>query len=491
MPAEPVPLRQSNLSRLPARVRVPTYPRFRDAQDILHIGVGGFHRAHQAVYLDDLLHLEPGWRLVGVGILPQDARMRDVLREQDFLYTDVERDASGDSARIIGSIEEFCLGPEDREQVLERLAAENTKIISLTITEGGYFVNQGTGAFDATNSDIQYDLSHPSEPKTTFGYLAEALDRRRRAGRGPCTLMSCDNLQSNGEVLRKMLLSFCELRDPDLRNWLEQNGTFPNCMVDRITPATTEAHRKLLADEFGIVDGWPVMPETFRQWVIEDHFVQGRPAWEKVGAQITGEVLPYEKMKLRLLNASHQAICYVGLLLGYESADQAMADPQIPVLMRRMMDEEVTPILPPVPGIDLTAYKAALVERFANLAVKDQLVRIATEGSARIPKFVLPSILDELEVNGPIRLLSFTVASWIQFLRGVDDSGKPLTIIEPLADLVRPKAALEDPTALIQVNSLFGDVLPRTERFTGLINEFSSVFRTRGAREALTLALER
>ena len=219
--------------------------------------------------------------------------------------------------------------------------------------------------------------------------------------------------------------------------------------------------------------------------------MQGRQAWEKVGVQITGDVLPYEKMKIRLLNASHQAICYVGLLLGYESADQAMADPQIPVLMRRMMDEEVTPILPPVPGIDLTAYKASLVERFANPAVKDQLVRIATEGSARIPKFVVPSILDELEVNGPIRLLSFTVASWIQFLRGVDDFGKPLTIIEPLVGLVRPKAALEDSMALIQVNALFGDVLPRTERFVGLIKEFSQVFRTRGAREALTLALER
>jgi mannitol 2-dehydrogenase len=186
---------------------VPTYPRFQAAQDIVHIGVGGFHRAHQAVYLDDLLHLETGWRLVGIGILPQDARMRDVLREQDFLYTVVERDASGDSARIIGSIEEFCLGPENREQVLNRLASENTRIISLTITEGGYFVNQGTGAFDAANADIQHDLSHPSEPKTTFGYLAEAFARRRRAGRGPCTLLSCDNLQGNGEVLRKMLLA--------------------------------------------------------------------------------------------------------------------------------------------------------------------------------------------------------------------------------------------------------------------------------------------
>jgi mannitol 2-dehydrogenase len=491
MPTEAVPLRQSNLSRLLANIRVPTYPRFRAAQDIVHIGVGGFHRAHQAVYLDDLLHLEPGWRLVGIGILPQDARMRDVLREQDFLYTVVERDASGDSARIIGSIEDFYLGTEGREQVLERLAAENTRIISLTITEGGYFVNQGTGEFDAANPDIQHDLSHPSEPKTTFGYLAEAFARRRATGRGPCTLLSCDNLQGNGGVLRKMLLSFCELRDASLRNWLEQNGTFPNSMVDRITPATTDAHRALLAREFGIADDWPVMPETFRQWVIEDHFVQGRPAWEKVGVQITEDVLPYEKMKIRLLNASHQAICYVGLLLGYDSADKAMADPQIPVLMRRMMDEEVTPILPPVPGIDLTVYKASLIERFANPAVKDQLVRIATEGSARIPKFVVPSILDELEVNGPIRLLSFTVASWIQFLRGLDDFGKPLTIIEPLADLVRPKAALDSPTALIKVSSLFGDVLPRTERFTASIKEFSHVFRTRGAREALTLALSK
>ncbi|MBV8101933.1 MAG: mannitol dehydrogenase family protein, partial [Verrucomicrobia bacterium] len=302
------PLRQANLHSLPPEVGVPTYNRKEVGQSICHVGVGGFHRAHQAVYADDLLqkgkNLE--WGLCGIGLLPHDSRIRDVLQDQDYLYTVVERELGHDQARIIGSIVNFLYAPENRETVLQKLASPETKIVSMTITEGGYYLNQATGEFDDQHPDIKHDLEHPEEPNCSFGYLIEALNRRRQRGQPPFTIMSCDNVQSNGHVSQKMLMAFAELRDPTIRNWLERNGAFPNSMVDRITPATTDAHREFVREKFGIDDAWPVVPEGFRQWVIEDHFLHGRPAWEEAGAEMTSDVLPYEKMKMRLLNASHQ-----------------------------------------------------------------------------------------------------------------------------------------------------------------------------------------
>jgi mannitol 2-dehydrogenase len=332
-------LNEKNLSLLEPSVAVPSYDRSKVGQSIAHIGVGGFHRAHQAVYADDLFHLsgESQWGLCGVGLLKHDARIRDVMLAQDCLYTVVERGAHGEKARIIGSIVNFLYGPGNTQEVIEKLASADRRIVSLTITEGGYYVHQGTGEFDAQHPDIQHDLAEPSEPICSFGYLLEALNRRRTRGMPPFTVMSCDNLQSNGDIIKKMLLAFAELRDPKLHNWLVENCAFPNSMVDRITPATTDEHRTLVKEEFGIDDGWPVMCEPFKQWVIEDHFPLGRPAWEQVGAQMTSDVLPYEKMKLRLLNASHQAMCYIGMLLGYEFAHEAMSDAQISKLVETMM----------------------------------------------------------------------------------------------------------------------------------------------------------
>jgi mannitol 2-dehydrogenase len=257
----------------------------------------------------------------------------DALLSQDCLYTLVERSQQGDKARVVGSIVDFLFACDDKEAVLQRMASGQTKIVSMTITEGGYYVHSGTGEFDAQHPDIQHDLAHPQQPTCSFGFLLEALDRRRKAGQPPFTLMSCDNIQGNGDVLKKMLLAFAELRDPVLANWLARNGLFPNSMVDRITPATTDEHRQLVQDTFGIDDAWPVMTEPFKQWVIEDQFVQGRPAWESVGAQLVTDVLPYEKMKLRLLNASHQALCYIGLLFGYEFVHQTMEDADIRTLV--------------------------------------------------------------------------------------------------------------------------------------------------------------
>ncbi len=485
-------LGSASLKQLAGDVQVPSYDRRGLPHSIVHMSVGGFHRAHQAVYLDDLLGRgEREWAICGVGLLPQDDRMRDALRSQDCLYTVVERSAAGDRARVIGSIVEYLFAPAERELVLERMAAPTCRIVSLTITEGGYYINQGTGEFNAAHPDIQHDLSHPHAPTCSFGYLAEALDRRRGRGLPPFTIQSCDNLQNNGEVARRMFLAFAGQRDPSLRGWLEERGAFPNAMVDRITPATTDEHRAMVKEKFGIADGWPVVTEPFKQWVIEDHFPLGRPAWEQVGAQMTSDVLPYEKMKIRLLNASHQALCYIGMLLGQRYAHETMADEDIRRLVEHMMEVEVTPLLPEVPGIDLGAYKRTLVERFANPTLRDQLARIGTEGSARIPKFVLPSIEEQLARGGPIQALTFTVAAWFRYLTGTDDAGAALPINDPLADELtrRARAGREDPRALLGLRELFGDTLPRSAAFTALLERDLRALYRDGPRRALAECL--
>ncbi|MBV8225067.1 MAG: mannitol dehydrogenase family protein, partial [Verrucomicrobia bacterium] len=298
---------------------------------------------------------------------------------------------------------------------------------------------------------------------------------------------SCDNLQGNGEMIKRMLLAFAELRDPTLHNWLQQNCAFPNSMVDRITPATTDEHRALVREKFGIDDGWPVMTEPFKQWVIEDHFPLGRPAWQKAGAQMTLDVLPYEKMKLRLLNASHQALCYIGMLLGYEFAHEAMADPQIRKLVEDMMEIEVTELIPPVPGVDLTEYKKTLIERFANPAIRDQLARIGTEGSARIPKFVLPSIEERLERGGPIRNLSFTVACWFRYLTGKDDEGHDLPINDPMSKMLCEAAVSggKDPQKLLSIHQVFSERLASAPRFVAEVRDALESLYDKGARATL------
>ena len=486
-------LNAANLNLLDPKIQVPKYDRQKVGQSIMHVGVGGFHRAHQALYMDDLFHQggDPHWGYCGVGLLKHDARIRDVMGSQDCLYTLVERSLQGDKARIIGSIVNFLFAPDDPQKVIEQMASAETRIISLTITEGGYYIDQSTGEFNEKHPDIQYDLAHPHEPRCSFGYLLEAFDRRRIRGLPPVTLMSCDNIQSNGEVAKKMLTAFAELRDPVFRNWLTENVIFPNSMVDRITPATTDEHRTLVKEKFGIDDGWPVMTESFKQWVIEDHFVQGRPAWELVGAQMTTDVLPYEKMKLRLLNASHQALCYIGMLLGKQLVHETMADHDIQTLVAKMMDHEVTPLLSAVPGVDLTEYKKTLIERFANPAIRDQLSRIGIYGSSGIPKFVLPSVEEQLQRKGPIKLLSFTVASWFRYLGGLDESGKEMPMLDPMAPILREraKAAGKDARKLLAMREIFTEELANSPSFVQQVSETLESFYANGARSTLAKSI--
>jgi mannitol 2-dehydrogenase len=468
---------------------VPAYDRQGVTQSIVHIGVGGFHRAHQAVYLDDLLHMpgNSGWGICGIGLLSQDSRMRDALLPQNCLYTVVECSAAGEHARVIGSLLNFLYAPEDPQAAIEKMTSPECRIVSLTITEGGYYLNQGTGEFDYSHPDIVHDLRHPDEPCCSFGYLAEALGRRRRRGLPPFTVMSCDNLQHNGDVTKKMILAFVERRDPALSKWLAENCAFPNSMVDRITPATTKEHRAMVRQKFGIDDAWPVVTEPFKQWVIEDCFPNGRPPWEQAGAQVTSDVLPYEKMKIRLLNASHQAMCHAGRLLGYQYVHETMADPHIRKLVTTLMDVEVTPLLPEVHGIDLEAYRKTLIERFANPAIRDQLSRIGMEGSARIPKFILPSIHEQLARAGPIKMLSLILACWFRCLRETDEHGKELPIIDPLADKLRECARRggADPRGLLGISELFGDVLPESQVFVSEVSHALRSLYEKGARATL------
>ncbi|MFO7167390.1 MAG: mannitol dehydrogenase family protein [Chloroflexota bacterium] len=485
-------LSQATLAAFAGRAAVPTYDRSRLAPAIVHIGVGGFHRAHQAVYLDDLAGqgITLDWGERGVGLLPGDRRMADALIPQDCLYTLVTRDAAGDSARVIGSMTGYLFAPESPARALDLLADPATRIVSLTITEGGYNVDSVTGRFDADNPAIQADLRSPDRPATVFGYICAALDRRRRAGTPPFTVLSCDNLQGNGAIARTAVTAFARLRDEGLASWIEANVAFPNAMVDRITPQTTDADRALVAEAFGIEDAWPVMCEPFMQWVIEDTFCNGRPPLEEVGVQIVSDVHPYETMKLRLLNASHQAMGYLGYLAGYRYIHDVMADADFQTFIARLMAEEVAPLLPPVPGVDLAAYQRTLLERFANPKIRDQVTRICTDGSDRMPKFLLPSLAEALAQGRPHRLLTLAVAGWMRYLRGVDEAGQEIPIADRLADELRARAAegRGDPRPLLGLRSVFGD-LGGNDAF---VSELAAALReldARGAKATLSAYL--
>ena len=485
-------LSQAKLGALEPTVARPTYDRAQLRPAIVHIGVGGFHRAHQGLYLDDLAEqrITTEWGERGIGLLPGDRRMADVLSAQDYLYTVVERGAAGDVARVVGSLVGYVFAPAERQRALQILADPATRIVSLTITEGGYNVDDVTRIFDVNNPAVRADAQRPTEPQTVFGYITAALRRRRDAGVTPCTVLSCDNLQGNGAIARTAFVSFARMQDSALADWIDANVAFPNAMVDRITPQTTDADRTMLAETFGVADGWPVMTEPFRQWVIEDKFCNGRPPLEQVGVQIVPDVHPYETMKLRLLNASHQAMAYLGYLAGYRYADEVMGDIDFRTLIARFMDAEVTELLPPVPGIDLTEYKRTLLDRFANPKIKDTLARLATDGSDRMPKFVVPSLVEALEQGRPHRLLTLVVAAFMRYLRGIDEQGQPITLNDARAGELQPlaQASRTDPRPLLAVRRVFGDLVDQ-EAWIAEANQAIRELDEQGARAAVRAAL--
>jgi mannitol 2-dehydrogenase len=469
-------------------IPTPTYDRSRLRPGIVHVGIGGFHRAHQAMYIDAWANTGDerayDWGICGVGVMPGDARMRDVLSAQDGLYTLVLKDADGTwEPRVIGSILDYLLAPDDPDAVVEQMAAEQTKIVSLTVTEGGYNVHPVTGEFDQTNQAVQADLVPGATPTTTFGLVVEGLARRRARGLEPFTVMSCDNIQGNGDVAAKMFTAFARLRDPELGDWMAASVRFPNSMVDRITPVTTDDDRRAVVERFGIEDGWPVVCEPFTQWVLEDDFSLGRPAVERVGVQVVDDVTPYELMKLRLLNASHQALCYFGYLAGYRLVHDVAQDRLFADFLLAYMEREGSPTLAPVPGIDLAEYRQTLIARFSNAQVRDTVARLCAESSDRIPKWLLPVIRENLAAGRDVRLAAAVVASWARYAEGIDEQGEPIVVVDRLADTLtaRARQQRDDPLAFVEDRELFGDLIDHEAFVTAYTDTLSSLYE-RGSR---------
>jgi mannitol 2-dehydrogenase len=466
-------------------VHKPSYVRSELTVGIVHFGVGGFHRAHQALVIDRLLNqdLATDWAICGVGLLPGDRRMQQVLQSQDCLYTLVEKAPDGTrEARVVGSIVDYLYAPDDVEAVLEKLADPNIRIVSLTVTEGGYNISPVTGEFDLDNPSVVADLRPDAVPQTTFGLVTEAFRRRRDRGVGAFTVMSCDNIQENGAVAQRAFTTFARAKDAELAAWIERESRFPNSMVDRITPVTTDEDRTEIHEQFGVDDGWPVVAEPFFQWVLEDAFVAGRPPVEQAGVQVVEDVEPYELMKLRLLNASHQAIAYFGHLSGYRYAHEAAQDPVFAQFLLNYMNSEAIPTLRPVPGIDLDDYTHTLIERFSNAEVKDTIARLCAESSDRIPKWLVPVIKDNLAHDRPVRISAAIVASWARYAEGVDEHGQPIKVVDRLADSLTAtaKTQRDDPTAFIRNRELFGDLVDHA-RFVEAYEEALDSLHSRGA----------
>jgi mannitol 2-dehydrogenase len=479
------PLNSQTVRTLHPAIGVPGYERTELATGIVHFGVGGFHRSHEAMYVDRLLNqgLAAGWAICGVGTLPSDRSMQQALDAQNCLYTLVLKGTDGDvEPRVIGSISRYLLAPSAPEAVLAQLTDPSTRIVSLTITEGGYPVSDVTGEFEE-NPGVVSDLAAGAVPGTVFGLVAEALDRRRTSGTRGFTIVSCDNITGNGDIAQRSFIGYARLKNPDLAQWMDDNVEFPNSMVDRITPVTTDNDRRDLSDRFDIQDAWPVVAEPFEQWVLEDRFVDGRPPLEDAGVQFVDDVEPYELMKLRLLNASHQVLSYLGYLAGYRHVHEVCQDQSFSQMLMRYMAREATPTLSPVPGIDLADYRRTLLSRFANPNIGDSLARNCTDGSDRITKFVLPVIRHQLAHGGDISVAVTAVAGWARYVEGVDEQGRPIDVVDRRRAQLAPYAARQhvDPEALLAVGDVFGD-LGEQPKFVEAYRAALGALHERGAR---------
>jgi fructuronate reductase/mannitol 2-dehydrogenase len=479
-------LEHSGTGRSSTRVRLPTYDRTALAPGIVHIGVGGFHRAHQGVFLDQLAEqrISNDWGVVGVGL--RSGKGRRELLSQDCLYTGGERAPDRVGARVVGALLDYLYGPEDRAAVLAALANRATKIVSLTVTGNGYGVDP-TGQLDLDDPSIARDLARPKQPVSMLGYLTESLRVRREAGIAPFTVLSCDNIPRNGATARNAVISFASLRDEGLASWIEENVAFPASVVDRITPEATASHRRLLEAEFGVRDRDPVVSEDYLQWVVTDEFCNGRPPLEEVGAQFVTDVTPYELHKKRLLNGSHCALGYLGYLCGYERIDEAVSDPSIGRFAEALMDE-VGPLLPDIMGVDLSGYKRTLLTRFANPRIGDRLQRLCGRGSTKMPAYLLPSLTEAIERGLPHDKLTLAVAAWIRYLRGIDFDGNRIEVKDEMRATLQPLARSGDLQSLLQVRSVFG-ALGENDAFVARLEEALHGLDRRGPAAAIEACL--
>lgn len=440
-------------------VQMPGYDRSKLTPGIVHIGLGNFHRAHMAVYLDDLFAKGKSldWAILGAGVREGDARMRDALLAQDCLSTVIELDPNGKSARRIGAMIGFIEVQPDNAALITAMAKPEIRIVSLTVTEGGYFIDPATGEFDPTAPEIAADAANPH--RTAFGAIIAALKLRRAAGLAPFTVMSCDNLPGNGHVAQAAVCGLARLSDPMLAEWIKANVAFPNGMVDRITPATGPRERAM-AEAFGLSDPVPVTCEPFRQWVLEDHFPAGRPALDAVGVTFTPHVHAYEAMKIRILNGGHATIAYPGGLLDIEYVHEAMAHPLILAFLNKLETTEIIPTIAPVPNTDLTEYYAQIVERFSNPEVADTERRLCLDGSNRQPKFIVPPLRDRLAAGQSCDGLALVSALWCRYCTGTSDHGTHIPPNDPNWDALQATALLAQSNPQIWLNqrTIYGDL---------------------------------
>jgi mannitol 2-dehydrogenase len=484
-----VPLSTQTLAALAGRLRVPTYDRAALTPAVVHFSVGGFHRAHQLVYFDDLAELGiTDWGVIGVGL--RSPAMRDALRPQDHLYTVVERSSEGERARVIGSMIDYHYAPESPETVLAVLTDERTRLVTMTVTGNAYRIDAHSGEF-APDDAVLADLADPHHPRSLFGYIVEALDVRRRTGLRPFTVLSCDNMQQNGEAARAAVVGFAQLRDEVLARWIADNVAFPGSMVDRITPSTSEQDREEVTRTFGVDDRWPVITERFSQWVMEDAFCNDRPPLEQVGVQFVPDVGDHELVKTRLLNASHSALGHLGSLAGLTRVDEVMADPVLRRYMSRLIAEEIAPLLPSPAGVDLAGYQHSLLQRFADPSIGDRLDRLCRRGSSKVPLYLLPSLSTALTEGRPSRLLTLAVAGWCRYLQGLDLEGRRLDIVDERAEELGrlARAGGTDPRPLLAVTSVFGD-LGNDPAFVAAVADLLVQFELRGVRATVAAALD-
>jgi fructuronate reductase len=482
-------LSAATLNRLPDTIARPAYDRSSLSTGIVHLGIGAFHRAHQAACTHRLLARDPRWGILGASLLRADTH--DSLAPQDWLYTLALRDGNGDQAEVIGTLTGILVAPRDPATLVARMAAPDVRIVTLTVTEKAYRRHAATGALDADDAAIRRDLRALERPETVPGLLLAALRSRRAAGLEPFTILCCDNLPSNGAAVKRILTDFANLAEPGLGRWIEDSVACPACMVDRIVPATTDTDRAAIGSLLGMEDAWPVIAEPFLQWVIEDDFPLGRPEWEAAGAEFVRDVRPYEEMKLRLLNGSHSSIAYLGQLAGWRTVAEAMREPALVRHVQALMQELATTLHMPA-GTDIPSYCAALLARFRNPALLHATAQIAMDGSQKLPQLLLQCAEARLAAGQGVHRIALGIAAWMRFCQGHADDGAALPLEDPMADRLRALAqragnapALAD--ALFGVREIFPAGLVQAAPFRSAVVAALETLMARGARETLRI----
>lgn len=477
----------ATLPTLPATVQRPAFDPAAVMIGIVHLGLGAFHRAHQAVFTDDVLAHDPRWGILGVSM--KTPRATGALAVQDGLYTVLTKGSDGTSARVIGALRATAFAGSDAAALVGRLADPRVTVVTLTVTEKGYCHDPASGRLDFTHPDIVHDVEHPDAPVSAVGLLVTALDARRMRGSGALNVVCCDNLPRNGRVLEALVNELAQRRGPSLVDWIEEQVAFPGTMVDRIVPATTATDVADVERRLGLQDAAPVVAEPYNQWVIEDRFVAKRPAWEAAGATLVRDIEPFETMKLRMLNGSHSTLAYLGFLIGHETIAQAARDATLAAFVEQQMREEIAPTLAAPPGVRIADYGAELMRRFRNQALPHRTRQIAMDGSQKLPQRLLGTIRDNLASGRPIDRLALSVAGWMRYVYGRDETGAPIAVADPLAArfAALAQAHPDDPQAfargLLAIDAIFGEDLPREPRFTQpLIAALRSLFANGTAR---------